>query len=511
MIALNNSVRSHDGFVTASPGMAYIGAGTNLYLVDIASPATPVQRGIYTHVNGFFTSLQSVYPYVYAAMGTTDYGFVRVDVSDAANPQQSAVLFEPWDTTFIFSAGTALYVASAEHLMIWDWSDPFNPFLAGADSRWPFRSRLYVHGNLLYAICDDSLHVIDVTNPAQMQLKSVFMCANDEISRCILADNSHAWLTAYNSASNKSTLYILDVRDPVNLQVKGNAVFPESPGISLSGDHTLAAVAYSVSDTDQGLRLIDVTNPAAPVLQDSASSKGKPTCVWIADTLAFVGSYIGSGFFPVGPYYIEAYNLSNPVAITQIGETTGAGTIADLEVSDGRIYASIPGGSIYGFDYYNRYKVINFNLIYRCHSPSSIFLALMHSSNKRLGFTNDGYFDLEDMMVSASEGIYVQYQESANSIVQRKEYAPRAFLLSQNYPNPFNPITQIEYNVVEKCQVLLEVFDVLGRNVATLVDGEQDAGTYRVPFSAHGRASAIYFYRIKMKDFVDVKKMIMLE
>ncbi|NIA30416.1 MAG: T9SS type A sorting domain-containing protein [Actinobacteria bacterium] len=88
---------------------------------------------------------------------------------------------------------------------------------------------------------------------------------------------------------------------------------------------------------------------------------------------------------------------------------------------------------------------------------------------------------------------------------------PARFYLGQNYPNPFNPTTTIEFSVKEKCRVLLKVFDVRGREVTTLVDAVRAPGTFKIDFDAHALPSGMYFYRIKMKDYEAVKKMILLE
>jgi hypothetical protein len=93
---------------------------------------------------------------------------------------------------------------------------------------------------------------------------------------------------------------------------------------------------------------------------------------------------------------------------------------------------------------------------------------------------------------------------------------PTKFSLSQNYPNPFNPSTSIEYRVGSMEYVTLKVFDVLGNELATLVDGEKPAGRYEVEFSIYsgeGRslASGIYFYQLKAGSFVQTKKMILLQ
>ena len=88
------------------------------------------------------------------------------------------------------------------------------------------------------------------------------------------------------------------------------------------------------------------------------------------------------------------------------------------------------------------------------------------------------------------------------------------YSLSQNYPNPFNPTTKIEFRIAEFGFVSLKVYDVLGREVATLVNEEKPAGNYEVEFKpASGirhLASGIYFYRLQAGDFIQVKKMVLL-
>jgi hypothetical protein len=92
-----------------------------------------------------------------------------------------------------------------------------------------------------------------------------------------------------------------------------------------------------------------------------------------------------------------------------------------------------------------------------------------------------------------------------------------AFALHQNYPNPFNPTTRIVYTVDSRHSVQLKVYDVLGREVATLVNEVKEPGEHRVAWDAHGFASGVYFYRIEARDvhgnraFGSLKKMILLK
>jgi hypothetical protein len=85
------------------------------------------------------------------------------------------------------------------------------------------------------------------------------------------------------------------------------------------------------------------------------------------------------------------------------------------------------------------------------------------------------------------------------------------FKLYANYPNPFNPSTTIAYDLREATDVTLNVFDVLGRHVSTLVNGYQAAGRYSLAFEANGLPSGVYFYRLETAQFTDMKKMMLLK
>jgi hypothetical protein len=85
------------------------------------------------------------------------------------------------------------------------------------------------------------------------------------------------------------------------------------------------------------------------------------------------------------------------------------------------------------------------------------------------------------------------------------------FKLNQNYPNPFNPLTTILFSLAKKEIVKLKIYDITGREVRTLVDGEYDAGDYKVEFNASKLSSGVYFYQITAGDFREVKKLQVLK
>jgi len=104
----------------------------------------------------------------------------------------------------------------------------------------------------------------------------------------------------------------------------------------------------------------------------------------------------------------------------------------------------------------------------------------------------------------------------ASGIMMTKQFifsytGPKEFKLEQNYPNPFNPTTTIQYQLPQDARVTLKVYDILGSEVTTLVNEEQEAGYKEVQFNGNGIASGMYVYRLQAGDFVSTKKMMLLK
>jgi hypothetical protein len=88
---------------------------------------------------------------------------------------------------------------------------------------------------------------------------------------------------------------------------------------------------------------------------------------------------------------------------------------------------------------------------------------------------------------------------------------PNTYRLYQNYPNPFNPSTKIKFGLPKAANVKLTVYDVLGREVAMLVNEYMQARTYEIDFDGTALPSGVYFYKLVTDDFVQTKKMLMLK
>ncbi|MBK7630247.1 MAG: T9SS type A sorting domain-containing protein [Ignavibacteriales bacterium] len=86
-----------------------------------------------------------------------------------------------------------------------------------------------------------------------------------------------------------------------------------------------------------------------------------------------------------------------------------------------------------------------------------------------------------------------------------------SFELFQNYPNPFNPVTTISFNILRESEVLLEVYNALGKRVAKLVDSKLRSGNYKIVFDGSILSSGVYFYKLKAEEFVSTKKFVLIK
>jgi hypothetical protein len=111
------------------------------------------------------------------------------------------------------------------------------------------------------------------------------------------------------------------------------------------------------------------------------------------------------------------------------------------------------------------------------------------------------------------QNVIMRYINLGGSMTGVKESPGVAhnFNLSQNYPNPFNPSTVIKYHLSTATHVRMTIFDILGREVRTLLNEQKSAGSYQVNWNASGVPSGVYFYRLQAGSFSETKKLILLK
>lgn len=149
--------------------------------------------------------------------------------------------------------------------------------------------------------------------------------------------------------------------------------------------------------------------------------------------------------------------------------------------------------------------------------PADNFTPLMldvHYVNDQIPDAAVIHIQVSDQFMSpAASGSYAVVDNMSFQILadaEEENYSPDQLILEQNFPNPFNPETTIKYTVPEKSDISLKVYNVLGNEVAELVNETQEQGSYSINFNASELSSGVYFYTLKAGNTADTKKLILL-
>lgn len=238
---------------------------------------------------------------------------------------------------------------------------------------------------------------------------------------------------------------------------------------------------------------LSVFSSFAPIGQ----SEAVPTCIAYNDTNFFVGNLVGLPV-PIGAARIYTVDLAGNNSIYQGGLTA----IVDVAINpiDHSLYAL--QHAEFGPPWLN-----NKGRLFRIHN--GILDTLISGMQRPSGMVFNSNGDLFITSIQADNILKVSnlptaVEDEGNSVVNN-------FSLEQNYPNPFNPSTSIKYRLSGISKVSLKVYDVLGKEVATLVNEEKPAGSYEVNFNAAGLSSGIYFYKLQAGTLVETKKMILMK
>ncbi|HEX7574492.1 MAG TPA: T9SS type A sorting domain-containing protein [Bacteroidota bacterium] len=234
---------------------------------------------------------------------------------------------------------------------------------------------------------------------------------------------------------------------------------------------------------------------AVPVTQTATSHTGSSALKGTVVSLAGISSYppfIWSEF-PVAQRYatfsgwysfsavggdslygwLVMYKASLPIGVAVFSNTTTRATYTQFNATIGYFGSGVP-------------------------DSCAMYFGITGSSANNDTIHVGSTFNLDDLSLSGTA-----------AGVAEQTAQPLAYALSQNFPNPFNPSTLIRYQLAGAGPVRLTVYDILGREVATLADGMQQPGTHEARFDGGGLSSGVYFYRLQTAGFVQERKMIL--
>jgi hypothetical protein len=216
---------------------------------------------------------------------------------------------------------------------------------------------------------------------------------------------------------------------------------------------------------------------------------------------------------------------STPVSHPSLGFSEDGSALACF------FHAFQPGDSLDGFTFNDIYATYSYDDGATWSTPENITNTSdwdeMYPTVAEVGNTHSGNTYTWNVHYQATRGpgsqsftdntpvyrVFEVYQKiSITSIKVINSNVPDAFSLYQNYPNPFNPTTSIRFDIQKQSEVTLKIYDVMGREVATLINNETvTPGTKEVDFDASSLSSGIYFYTLSTVDFTDTKKMMLLK
>ena len=148
---------------------------------------------------------------------------------------------------------------------------------------------------------------------------------------------------------------------------------------------------------------------------------------------------------------------------------------------------------------------------FRCSDSDIKFIVVSDSVSITINEQGNYTFKIAAKNNSEVVSISPEYKISPPTQASSDFEVGQKFDLYQNYPNPLNPITFIQYDLPHNTHVVLKIYDVLGNEVETLINQEQESGRYKVLFNADRHASGVYLYRLKTTSFTDIKKMVILK
>ena len=444
---------------------AYI-LGNILEIFDISDRSSPILIGTFP-ARDFWITVNSDYAYI------AGISFGILDVSDPYNPVRQGNYHLPGHVADVFVVRDYAYTANFIYdIYVVDIEDPENATPVGRYESFGLFHDVFVSYPYAYYLARPfQFKIFDISDPYNPVLLSseFYLIDPDEV----YVKDDRAYI-----AAGVWGLTIMDVSDPGD-------PFVISTYDDLTNSYEISVVdgyAYINDDwdVDGDLKIINIENPEDPYL--TAVIDFPATDIFIHGNYAYISS--------TGPALLifDITDRSDPIFI---GSYDGIASAEAVYVSGIFAYL-ISENSIELVDVSNPWNPEGIENYSHLTEPSQI------SVSEDYIFVADRY-SLEILRLTQTD------------IDEEGIELPQAFSFSQNYPNPFNAATTIRYALPEEAEVSIEIYDILGRRIQTLVAGKQSAGTHTVVWEAKDVSSGVYFYRIEAGEYSQTQKCVLLK
>ena len=486
------------------------------HVYDVSTPASPQSIGYFD--SGDRTARIALDgDYAYIANG--DEGVRILNVATPANVTQAAVIDTPGRALQTQVSGTLVYVADSQGIQVYDITTPASPTFAGkVETQAPADGKAFgitVEGNYAYvAYGDAGLRILDASNPAALTQVSVLDVREGEegAARQVVVSGDYAYV-----ASRSAKVRVVDVSDPASPSIVSTLDVAGAGDVSLDG--TLLAVAG-----DAGVTVFDITNPAAPSQLFASSDLG------YADRVGVFGDYV---YAITTGSNVRVFDATTPSAITLAGTVATGGDYSEgrITVIDDKLYttngdllivdvSTKTAPAVLGtFDAPSYSYSAGAEGIYAYVATEREGIRLVDvstpASPTEVGFAKPGE-EMRDVAVrnglvfaaNGDGGVTVMQ----NTLFVAAEDGPNRsgdLALLPTAPNPVPATTDIRFELATAADVTVEVFNVLGQRVATVVDAHLQAGAHSETFDASRLAVGTYIVRVQSgRDHVSVRMVV---
>ena len=437
--------------------------GVEIY--DIADPFNIIHLAEFPLSSQYLTYLHLSNNSVYVL--ERGVGFHMIDISEPSGPVYQGLYQQGSKSFLVDGKYEYAFVKYDSGIKTIDLTDPYNPTVIGDYEITGFITDIYLNGNYLYVFLPQHISIYDVSDPANLAI--IGGCSVQGGIRDHFESGSYIYVT-YTSNS----FGIIDCSDPSNPHTIGRY---DTPGIrmGIGAANGIAFVqAWSVSE------LYDVGDP---------------------ENIFYIGNFensVGTEMYAAGDYLfatevpgiriIDVTDRENP---GEIGYCNISG-LENLYIGENYAVASLGELGV---------KLIDI---------SDFADPTITASFDTPGDASDAYVSGQNVIVADGSSVMV-LRVSSTGIDDFYVELPNSYTLAPAYPNPFNNSTTIRYDLPVQSDVLLEIYDILGRKVETLVSGMIPAGRHAVVWDADKASSGVYFYKILTPDFSKIGNMTLLK
>ncbi len=488
--------------VTVSGNYAFITNGVfsgsniskagQLRVFDITDPTNPTEIGLYESpgnvdnlsvINNTIIISEGNY---FTSNSKEGSGLRIIDITDPVSPEPIGFYELPGKSKYVAVRNKYAFVLTRfGGISVVDIQDISAPTQIGYYNSPGEPLDISLQGNLAYLADANALRIIDisdVTNPVELG-----SYASDEYLLKVDVQWNFAFVLSYGKG-----MCVFDISNPSDINKVGFLDLSWLNLASILVEDNYAYIGGETTDHWGGagyIEIIDIAEPSNPRKVGEYWGGGLGwQGVYLPADLELDGKYL----YVANKTYLDILDVSDPTTPVIVSSATAFAK--EIEVYKNYTFVSYPS---YGL------------MIFDITDPAAPEFVEFYDKNRNIGSLSIS--DGEIFAAAGENGVLIFHNDLITNIEKELGTTPIQFSLYQNYPNPFNPTTVIGYQLPVEGFVKLTIYEQLGREITTIVNKAQNAGSYKINFDGSSLASGIYFYKLTWGSFSLTRKMLLLK